>query len=213
MKDYYGVLGVSRDASDAEIKKAYRKLAKQFHPDRNKDSQEAAERFKEVSEAYGVLSSPEKRNEYDYHFSHGFHSHHRSFEDLFANFGFDPFSNFGGPRQKPQPPVSKIAIDLTVEELRSGGKRFPLKIRVKKDCVPCDGQGGDYVETCHLCRGTGKAHTLQQHGSMVIKVETTCTLCHGRGKLISGICRVCSGEGKVREVEEYDINIDVRKIK
>ena len=215
MKDYYAVLGITPSASDREIKHAYRELAKKFHPDKNPDNSEANERFKEVSEAYGVLGSPDNRNEYDYHRSGGSgFSHHASFEDLFSNLGFDPFGRGFPPphmRSTHAPTVSTISIDLTVDELRTGGKTIPIKIRVKKECRICKGVGGDYSETCNCCGGTGRSWRLQQHGAMVIKTAVPCTLCRGRGKLISGMCRACSGEGKVREVEEYEIAIGVTR--
>ena len=216
MKDYYATLGIPKSASEKEIKQAYRELAKRFHPDRNPESPDANERFKEVSEAYSVLGSPESRAEYDLHFSgFGRHSYSSPFEDLFSNLGWDPFGGAGFPPphmgSRNAPPVSKVSIDLTVEELKAGGKRFPIKIRVKQNCGSCGGSGGEHVATCHFCNGSGKTHRLQQNGGMIIKISAPCTLCHGRGKLISGVCQPCAGEGKIKVIEEYDINIDVTR--
>ena len=216
MKDYYAILGLSRSASEKEIKQAYRELAKKFHPDRNDDSPEANERFKEVSEAYSVLGSPEDRAEYDFHTSPGRHSHHSSFEDLFSNLGWNPFGGQGGfppphMNSRNAPPVGKISIDLTVEELRSGGKEFPIKIRVKKTCETCGGAGGKDVRICHFCRGSGQQQKLHNSGGMVIQMSVPCSLCHGRGKLFSGICKPCMGDGKIRVVEEYGIKIEVTR--
>ena len=214
MKDYYAILGVAPNSSEREIKQAYRNLAKQYHPDRNPDNPDAHERFKEVSEAYNVIGSQDSRTDYDYHRSGG-SSHHRSFEDLFSHLGFNPFGNdFFNPRHRPEPEpqtVDTIMLELTVAELRSGGKTLPLTIRVKKACSSCNGKGGHHSEICHGCAGIGTTHRLQHHGSMVIKTSEPCTLCYGRGKLISGICHTCNGHGNVRELEKYDIKIGVTR--
>ncbi len=214
MKDYYAILGISPSSSEREVKQAYRKLAKKYHPDMNPDNPEANERFKEVSEAYNVIGSPESRADYDYHRSGG-SSHHRSFEDLFSNLGFNPFNGrgFGMPHMDPRdpPPVDKIHLELTMDEIRRGGKTLPLKLRINRTCIVCNGRGGEHVEVCHGCAGTGQRHRLQNHGSMVIKTSEPCTLCHGRGKLISGLCHPCHGSGKTSVLEEYNVKIDVTR--
>ena len=216
MKDYYAILGVSSAASDREIKQAYRELAKRFHPDKNPDSPEANERFKEVSEAYSAIGSPDSRAEYDFHRSGGgMNSHHAAFEDLFSNLGFDPLGGFGfsqhrNPRRE-NPTVSKVSIEITVDELRRGGKTLPLKLRVTKDCPMCQGIGGEHVTTCHGCLGTGQVHRLQRHGNMAVKTSSPCTLCYARGKLISGACQGCRATGKIKVIEEYEVAIGVTR--
>ena len=213
MKDYYAVLGISQNAEDKEIKKAYRQLAMKFHPDRNSGSPEAVERFKEVSEAYNTLSDHVKRSHYDAQRAGFDGSQFRSFEDLFSGFGgfnpFDRFSEFTSPQPKPK--VSKISFELSMEDIKNGGKQVPLRLRVLKDCVPCNGRGGDIANACHECAGTGTVHKLETHGPMVIKTSNPCRLCHGRGKIFSGICHTCKGDGKIKVVEEYDVSINVEK--
>jgi len=214
LKDFYKILGVDKSASSTEIKAAYRKLAKKFHPDRNKDDTGAAERFKEVSEAYSVLSDPEKRQQHDLQSAWGSpRSFRTSFEDLFSPFGFNPFDR----STRPPPPKKKkqkqvIPINVTMEDLIKGGKETTLKIRVTKECTACGGIGGDYVEICKPCAGTGMVRKIQEQGGTVIQMTSTCSLCHGRGNLISGICHCCKGNGKVQEIQEYEINILSRKI-
>jgi len=210
LKDYYAVLGVSENATDKEIKKAYRQLAMKYHPDRNSDSPEAVERFKEVSQAYDTLSDHVKRTHYDAQRSGA--GSYKSFEDLFSGFGFNPFDRFAEfHKPPPKPTVSKINFELSMSEIEGGGKHVPLKLRVLRKCEPCDGRGGDIVEVCHQCAGTGTVHKLETQGPMVIKTSSPCNLCHGRGKQISGICHVCKGNGKIKIIEEYDVDISVVK--
>ena len=216
MKDYYAILEVDTSSSEREIKQAYRKLAKKYHPDRNPDNPDAHERFKEVSEAYNVIGSPDSRSDYDHHRSGGNRHHHGSFEDIFSNLGFNPFgdgffSAHTSPPPHEPPTVTKVALELTIDELRRGGKTVPLRIRVKKVCSPCNGLGGDHSEICHGCAGIGSVHRLHHQGSMIIKTSEPCTLCYGRGKLISRICQRCNGTGSVREIEEYNVEIGVTR--
>jgi DnaJ-class molecular chaperone len=214
LKDFYAILGVDKNANEKQIKSEYRKLAKKFHPDKNPDNDDTAERFKEVSEAYGVLGDPEKRQEYDMMLQGGGFRPHNSFEDLFSSFGFNPFDPFSrSNQQQPRsPPQSKIVLEMTTNELFAGGKDMSVKVRVTKKCKPCAGKGGDYAEVCTGCAGTGQTQKLEHHGPMVIKTSKTCSLCHGRGQLISGICHTCEGNGKIKVVEEYRIDITTTKI-
>ena len=214
MKDFYKILGINNSASAAEIKSAYRKLAKKYHPDRNKGDTGAAERFKEVSEAYGVLSDPEKRRQFDLQSSWGnTRSFRTSFGDLFEPFGFNPFdrSSRPPPSQKRKKPQQTIPINITLEELMSGGKSTTLKIRVTKECTACGGVGGDYSEICKPCAGTGIIRRIQENHGSVVHITRPCELCAGRGNLISGICRCCNGTGKIQELNEWEVSISSRK--
>ncbi len=213
MKDFYTILGVETFANEKDIKKAYRDLAKKYHPDRNQGDEDAAERFKEVSEAYSVLSDPQKRQEHDFAISNN-HQSFNSFEDLFKDFGFNPFDPLfrvnHQMNQKDQP-SKKINLDLTIDELFSGGKTTSVKVRITKTCSACNGKGGDISHSCKDCFGTGYINRLEKQGPTMVKTSTPCSLCYGRGKILSGICFPCEGQGKIKSIEEYDVNIITTK--
>ena len=212
-KDYYETLGVSRGASDDEIKKAYKKLALKYHPDKNKE-EGAADRFKEINEAYQVLSDKQKRAQYD-NFGHagaggspfgrgGFRGDDfgRDFtdmasENLFRHDGFHDFLNdfFGGRK-----PDDKI--DISLEEAAFGCKKDIEILRTVR-CDKCSGRGGDKSVPCDQCRGTGKTGYSQGFFS----IQQTCRGCGGRGELITEPCKKCRGEGVVRENAKVTITI------
>lgn len=211
MQNFYEILGVNSTASTKDIKSKYRELAMKFHPDRNPGDEESAERFKEVSEAYNVLSDPQKRQEYDFQQCHTGFKAYNSFEDFFSNIGFNPFEHH--PRvKKTKKADTNINLSITTKELFSGGKDSTVRVRVLRTCKVCMGKGGEIAETCHSCAGLGSLHSLDQHGPMVIKSSKTCNICHGRGNLISGICHPCNGNGKIKVVEEYKVEIKTTKI-
>ena len=229
-RDYYDVLGVTKSATEAEIKSAFRKKAKEFHPDLNKDDPQAGEKFKEVQEAYSVLSDENKRKMYDQYghagvnsaggaggfggFS-GFDGADFDFGDIFDSIfggsgGFGGFSGFGGGRQS-GPRATRgsdilMRMDLTFDEAIYGcEKKFSLD--VVEDCDECHGHGGFDREECSTCHGKGTITTQQQTilGSFMSK--TTCPDCNGTGKTYKRKCSECSGKGRVRKNKKITINI------
>lgn len=233
-RDYYEVLGVSKSASEQDIKSAFRKKAKEFHPDLNKDNPDAADKFKEAQEAYSVLSDESKRKMYDQFghagvgngsrpgpggfggFSGGFDAGDFDFGDIFDTIfgggtgGFGGFSNFGGAQSTgPRPTRGSdvlMRMDLEFEEAVFGTEK-KFSIDVVEDCDECHGHGGFDSKTCSTCNGTGTITTQQQTilGSFLSK--TTCTECNGKGKTYKRKCSECNGKGKVKKNKKLTINI------
>ena len=232
-RDYYEVLGVAKDASADEIKKAYRKKAIQYHPDRNPGDKEAEEKFKEAAEAYDVLSNPEKRARYD-QFGHagmsgaagnggpfgGFGSG-MSMDDIFSMFGdifgghggFGGFSGFGGGGGSQQRHFRgsdlRVKVKLTLNEISTGvTEKFKLKKYVP--CPHCHGSGAEGnsgVETCPTCKGTGSVIRNQQTILGTMQTRTTCPTCGGEGHIIKNKCKECGGEGIVYGEEIVTVKI------
>jgi molecular chaperone DnaJ len=214
-RDYYEILGVSRNADDSEIKKAYRQLALQFHPDRNPGDGTAEEKFKEASEAYEVLRDPEKRDLYD-RFGHeglrrtGF-SGFSGFEDIFTSFGdiFEDFFGFGGGRRRAAGPRrgQDFRYDLTISFLDAAlGKQVEIEIERLEICGTCKGTGaqpGTKKETCPACRGTGQV----THSQGFFTLRTTCSRCRGQGFFIPKPCSDCRGSGKVKKPKKIPLKI------
>jgi molecular chaperone DnaJ len=215
-RDYYEVLGVQRGATEQELKQAYRRLALKYHPDKNPNDKEAEERFKEIAEAYQVLSSPELRARYD-RFGHagvgagagaGFGQGFPGFEDILSDlFGFgDIFGARSGRRGGPRRGADlRYDIEITLQEAAAG---FKTKIRVPR------------LETCELCRGTGAAEgsspvrcsTCSGAGQVryqqgFFSVSRTCATCRGAGKIIRDACRQCRGEGRLEQEKTLEIKI------
>ena len=231
-RDYYEVLGVSKGVTEAELKKAYRKLAMKYHPDRNKGDAEAEQKFKEAAEAYEILRDPQKRAQYD-QFGHaglggqgGFGGGGMDFdvEDIFSRFG-DIFGGgffgddiFGGGRgrsrgrrREPGTPGSdlKIRIPLTLEEIAFGTEK-KLKVKKQLNCESCSGTGAasdSDFETCGTCNGLGEVRqvTRTMLGQMV-NVQA-CPTCQGEGRIIRNKCTKCSGEGRVKGEETIKVSI------
>lgn len=214
-RDYYETLNVSRDADDEEIKRSYRKLAMQYHPDRNPGNKEAEEKFKEASEAYEVLRDREKRQIYDQYGHEGLQgsgfSGFSGFDDIFSSFGdiFEDLFGFGtGSRRRSRPVKGnslRYDMELTLEEAFKGKEE---KINFKKwgTCEKCNGSGitpGSEPQICATCHGNG--NIVRSQGFFQIK--TTCPACNGSGKLITDPCVECSGRGKVQV--ERNINIKI----
>jgi len=215
-RDYYQVLGVQRDAPEAEIKRAYRKKALEYHPDRNPGDPEAEERFKESAEAFEVLSDPEKRQLYD-QFGHdgpsraGFHGFQGA-DEIFAHFGDlfgDLFDNFGfGGRRRTGPQRGhdiKMRLVIPFAEAVSGGER-EIKVPRRMHCEVCDGSGaapGTSPEVCRQCGGNGQV--LHRQGFFTL--QTTCPICRGEGRIIRTPCSKCSGTG-VQQVESK-LTVDI----
>ncbi|QPJ66218.1 MAG: molecular chaperone DnaJ [Candidatus Nitrohelix vancouverensis] len=207
-RDYYQVLGVSRNASESELKKAYRKLALQFHPDKNPGDHEAEDKFKEASEAYDVLKDPKKKQIYDQYGHEGLKgqgfSGFQGFDDIFSAFG-DVFGDFfGGGRQQTG---NDLRLDLTVTFLEAAfGCQKDVDINKHAECKPCNGSGakpGTSPKVCHTCRGTGQVVRTQGFFQMA----SPCPHCHGHGQTISDPCKSCRGEGRVMVSKKVSVNI------
>lgn len=224
-RDYYEVLGVAKSASADEIKKAYRKVAMQYHPDRNPGNKDAEEHFKEAAEAYDVLSDADKKARYD-RFGHagmggaasGGHGGMRM-EDIFQNFGDifgdDMFSSFfggggrGGRHQGSRGSNLRVKLKMDYAEIASGASK---KIKVKKyvSCNTCSGSGAkdkNSVQTCGTCGGQGQVRRVQQTFMGQMQTVATCPTCNGSGQTITAKCGSCKGEGRVYGEETLDLQI------
>ena len=214
-RDYYEILGINRTATEAEIKKAYRKLAVQHHPDKNPDDHTAEDRFKEAAEAYSVLSDAQKRAAYD-RFGHagvggagagGFDAGFSNIEDIFDMFGFGEM--FGG-RTSRRSTVQRGSdlrydIEITLEDA-AAGKDEKLKIPRLEKCEDCDGSGaepGTKPEPCITCGGAGQ--TRYQQG--FFSVMRTCPNCQGKGRIVRNPCKSCSGQGRIEQERNLEIKI------
>ena len=223
-RDYYEVLGVEKGASAEEIKKAYRKQALKYHPDRNPDNKEAEEKFKEASEAYEVLSDDEKRARYDQYGHAGVDPNYGAGQGGYGGFGgFGDFGDlgdifgsfFGGgssrttrrnvPRQG-EDVASRL--ELTFEEAAFGCEKEISVQRIEK-CSACDGSGSadGEVETCSYCKGAGQVRTTQNFLGMSMQSTSVCPQCNGRGKIIKNACNTCRGKGKVRRTQKIKIKV------
>ena len=209
MKDYYEILGVSEDATEKDIKKAFREIAIKLHPDKNPGDKEAEEKFKLVSEAYDVLSNPEKRSHYD-NVKNSPGGIPPGFEDMFRGFG-DIFGGFGGFGQaasaqrivKGSDTLSNISV--TVDEVLNGSQRDIQFTRICK-CSSCLGRGYDSqsdIQRCNTCNGSGRV----KHGAAMMMISMTCPACGGSGKVIVNPCSTCSGEGV--EPIKTSVKIDI----
>ncbi|MBO7588392.1 MAG: molecular chaperone DnaJ [Bacteroidaceae bacterium] len=230
-RDYYEVLEVPKTATADEIKKAYRKKAIQYHPDKNPGDKQAEEKFKEAAEAYSVLSDPDKRAKYDQFgfdglngasgFGGGGFGGGMSMDDIFSMFGdifgsggFSGFGSFGSRarqrgERKAQGSDIRIKVSLTLEEINTGvTKKFKLKKLVP--CRHCQGtgaQGGSGAETCPDCNGTGSVLRTQQSFFGMVQTQSVCPRCGGEGKIIKNRCPHCSGDGVVYGEEIVEVNI------
>jgi molecular chaperone DnaJ len=220
--DYYDLLGLSRGASQEEIKGAFRKLAFKYHPDRNKRP-DAEEKFKEVSEAYAVLSDPEKRRQYDASGFEGINKQYKqedifnreNFQEVFSEFGFDTNDLlnriFGGGFHQAQPESTRgrdvdAQIEITQEQAASGTELEVTLPRMKK-CAGCNGSGvepGSHLTTCPQCQGSGRVEheAVSGFGRMIV----SCDQCNGRGKVAQKRCRRCGGNG----LEERSVRLNVK---
>jgi molecular chaperone DnaJ len=231
-RDYYDVLGVSRGSDADEIKKAYRKMAIKYHPDKNPGDKQAEENFKEAAEAYEVLSNADKKARYD-QFGHaanaqspnggggGYGGGGMNMEDIFSQFGDifgggSPFDGFfsggrqsGGGRRVQRGSNLRIKVRLTLEEIANGTEK---KIKVNKQvaCKTCDGTGAkdrSSVQTCKTCGGQGAVRRVTNTILGQMQTTSTCPTCNGEGTVITAKCTVCHGEGVTRDEETISINI------
>mgnify|MGYP005853075575 CR=1 FL=1 len=219
-RDYYEILGTSREASADEIKRIYRKLARQYHPDVNRHDESAEERFKEINEAYEVLSDPQKRAVYDQYGHQGLdgrYSGSGGFEGFgdFGGFGdiFDAFFGSGartrGHSSAQEGSDIRVDVELTLEEVSAGADKT-VRVSRMGQCDVCDGTGaqpGSGVETCSTCSGTGQVRHSQQTILGSFQTIVTCPTCHGEGRTIKDPCTACGGHGRLRQTEEREIRI------
>lgn len=221
-KDYYEILGVSKNATDAEIKSAFRKLAKKYHPDVSKEP-DAAEKFKEIGEAYSVLSDENKRRQYDqfghaafsnggsggygnYGFS-GFDFSDIDLEDIIGNmFGGHFTSGFGGSRRKQKGRDSIIRVDLSFDEAVYGCSKT-INLTLNEKCSDCDGLGGHGKKTCDKCHGTGTITKDQQTLFGSFMTRTTCDKCGGSGEIFEETCHTCRGTGRNRKNKDIEVTV------
>lgn len=224
-RDYYEVLGIDKNADDATIKSAYRKLAKKYHPDMNPGDKKAEEMFKEVNEAYSVLSDPDKKAKYDQYGHAAFDpsmgggaggqgfSGFGGFEDLgdlFGSFFGGGFGGGGARRRNPNAPErgDDIGLRLTIafEEAAFGVKKDISYTRIAK-CPDCGGAGGKGVETCPDCKGSGQRVVIQRMGGMSFQSTGICEKCRGTGKIVKEPCAKCRGTGTQRENKKLTVTI------
>ena len=222
-RDYYEVLGVAKTASDDEIKKAYRKLAKKYHPDMNPGDAAAEASFKEVNEAYEVLSDADKRAKYDQFGHAAFDPSMGGGDGGFGGFGgFGDFGDlgdilggmfggaFGGGQRRRNGPVPGddigASVTITFEEAAFGVKKDISYNRVCR-CPDCKGAGGSDVETCSVCHGSGQVRRVQRMGGMSFQSTAPCDACRGSGKIIKNPCSKCRGSGMTRESKRLTVSI------
>lgn len=226
-RDYYEVLGLSKGASDDEIKKAYRKLAKKYHPDMNPGDKTAEAKFKEVNEAYSVLSDKDKRAKYD-QFGHagvdpnfgaggggfgGFDMGDVDLGDLFGSFFGGGFGGGFGSQQRANAPQRgeslRASLTISFEEAAFGCQK-EIELNRTEQCQECRGSGcaaGTTAETCPDCRGTGTVRVQQRMGSMAFSSSAPCSRCRGTGRIIHTPCKSCGGTGSVRRSSRISVTI------
>lgn len=210
MKNYYDILGVSENSSPEELKKSFRKLAMKYHPDRNSGASE--EKFKEINEAYAVLSDENKRRQYDAQRSNPFSGNpfesRGNFEDVWSDFFGDFGDLFGNSRQKARQNAGpNIRFEVPLDRLKAGPIQTNFHHEEVLSCKSCNGEGGTGVKVCHGCNGTGAVKVVHQAGAMRIQTTAPCGKCSGSGKLFELKCKICKGSGKVKERKKYRVTI------
>ncbi|MEN6445749.1 MAG: molecular chaperone DnaJ [Candidatus Cloacimonas sp.] len=230
-RDYYEILGVEKNADEATIKKAYRKLAMQYHPDKNPDNKEAEEKFKEASEAYEVLSDKDKRQIYDQYGHSGLENqfggtgfswdefmHRSDLNDIFGD-GFGSIfetlfgGGFGGRTQRSSGSPNRgedlqIELSLSLQDIAKGAEKT-IKIGIKEPCEKCGGTGSaeGQTEVCPNCKGTGQVRQIRQSLFGRMQTISECPSCQGEGRIIKNKCTKCYGEGRIGSVKEIKVKI------
>jgi molecular chaperone DnaJ len=226
-RDYYEVLGLGRDASEGDIKKAYRQMALKYHPDKNPGNKEAEDKFKEAAEAYEILSDADKRNRYN-QFGHqgvggagGNGGQGMNMDDIFSQFGdifgnHNPFESFfggggsgGGRRYVNRGSNLRIKVKLTLEEIANGVEK-KLKVNKKIGCSSCSGTGaqnGSAFSKCGTCNGSGQVRRVTNTILGQMQTASTCPTCQGEGQTITNKCKSCQGQGTMMGEEVISINI------
>lgn len=221
-KDYYKILGVSKEASQEEIKKAFRQLARKYHPDVNQGNKEAEEKFKEVNEAFQVLGNPQKKAQYDQYGSSafsaedlaGFRNQRFNFDDLFSDFGFgDIFDIFNHGRRRESEDYEEGAdlrydLEITLEEAFTGIKKA-IEIPIHEVCKKCNGLGAEekYLKECDKCHGTGEIRMARRQGFTQFVSVSPCDKCRGAGKIATKYCEVCKGKGEIEKIQKIEVKI------
>jgi len=218
-RDYYEVLGVTKNATEAELKKAYRKLAMQYHPDRNQGDKAAEDKFREINEAYSVLSDGTKRAQYDQYGrvfddknggfggGGGGFTNETIFEEFFGDVFGDFFGSAGNTKRKRRPQKGssiQMHLEISFEEAAFGCEK-ELNVPKTENCKRCDGSGAEpgAMETCPTCRGTGTIQTRQG----LFAISTTCGSCGGTGQIIKELCKECRGEGTKRVTSKLSVKV------
>jgi molecular chaperone DnaJ len=220
-KDYYDILGVSKESSPEEIKKAFRQLARKYHPDVNPGNKEAEEKFKEVNEAFQILSNPQKKSQYDQYGSSafsqedmaGFRNSEFNFNDLFSGSGFgDLFELFSGGRNRREEYEEgndlRYDMEIALEEAFSGIKKT-IEIPVNEVCKKCNGLGAEekHLKECSKCHGSGRIKTARRQGFTQFVSVSPCDKCRGAGKIASKYCDACHGKGTIEKTQKIEVKI------
>jgi len=208
--DYYKLLGLSKNATAAEIKKSYRALAKKYHPDKTQEDESDSKKFKEINEAYQILSDTSKRKKYD----RDLEGSHNSF-DPFSGVGdlFEEFfkGSYTAGRRERNPGQTSVSFNIPISDLKTGNT-LNATFRLKNNlmCSSCHGVGGEFREKCNDCGGTGKITSVIQKGAVIFQSTTSCNKCYGSGHIITNPCRKCKSAGVIQEDEVYDVKIKAR---
>lgn len=220
-KDYYKILGVSKDASQEEIKKTFRQLARKYHPDVNQGNKESEEKFKEINEAFQVLGNPQKKTRYDQYgdsaFSAedlaGFRSQRFNFDDLFSDFGFGNIFNIFANGRKQRGDYKegndlRYDLEIALEEAFTGIKKN-IEILVREICKKCNGMGAEEknLKECDKCGGIGELKTTRRQGFTQFVSVSQCDKCRGIGKIASKHCDTCKGTGEIEKRQKIEIKI------
>lgn len=203
MVDYYNELGVSQNASQEEIKKAFRKLALKYHPDKAQGDKQAEEKFKAINEAYEHLSNPQKRHTYDNR------NNRPNIDDLLKGFGFN-FNSGPPPQDRPRRGQDiKYVANVPLHYFILGGN-YGISVSFTDICVDCNGTGAETTEVCEVCKGQGRSVRVQVQGGTRFQSVTACHACNGLGSKIKDRCKNCSGSGQV-QVKDRPVEFHIHK--